>query len=141
MIVLLLLIALPILEIYVIIQVGDAIGVVPTIALLILDSVIGAWLMRSQGRIVWRRFNTAGAVCSIVTGALLSVVLIVLSPTILVDLLHHPAAVFPLRNPAIISMPVSFLAGITASLLTREPEAETRFEDEKLRTYLGIGAE
>jgi cation/acetate symporter len=90
--------------------------------------------------IVWRRFNTAGAVASIVVGALLSVALIVLSPTILVDLLHR-SAVFPLRNPAIVSMPISFVSGIVASLLTREPEAEARFEDEKLRTYLGIGAE
>jgi cation/acetate symporter len=38
-------------------------------------------------------------------------------------------------------MPISFLAGFVASLLTREPAAEARFEDEKLRTYLGIGAE
>ena len=57
------------------------------------------------------------------------------------DLLHHPAAIFPLRNPAIVSMPLSFLFGIVASLLTREPEAEAMFDDEKLRTYLGIGAE
>lgn len=52
-------VCMPILEIYVILQVGDAIGVLPTIALLIFDSLIGAWLMRSQGRLVWRRFTTA----------------------------------------------------------------------------------
>jgi cation/acetate symporter len=91
--------------------------------------------------IVWRRFNTAGAVCSILSGALLSVTLILLSPTVWVDLMHYPAAIFPLRNPAIVSMPVSFVCGIVASLLTREPEAEMRFDDEKLRTYLGLGAE
>ncbi len=91
--------------------------------------------------IVWRRFNTAGAVWSIATGATLSVVLIVLSPTIWVDLLHHAAPIFPLRNPAIISMPAGFLAGLVASLVSREPEAEARFHDEKLRTYLGVGAE
>ena len=91
--------------------------------------------------IVWRRFNTAGAVSAILSGAILSVLLIVISPTVWVDLLHKPAAIFPLRNPAIVSMPVSFLFGILASLLTREPEAETKFDDEKLRTYLGIGAE
>ena len=38
-------------------------------------------------------------------------------------------------------MPAGFLAGIVASLLTREPEAEAKFNDEKLRTYLGMGAE
>jgi cation/acetate symporter len=91
--------------------------------------------------IVWRRFNTTGAVCSIVTGAVASVGLIVISPTIWVDLLHNQAALFPLRNPAIVSMPLSFLAGIVASLLVREPEAERKFDEEKLRTYLGVGAE
>jgi cation/acetate symporter len=91
--------------------------------------------------IVWRRFTTGGAVSAIVSGALLSVLLIVLSPTIWVDLLHYPQAIFPLRNPAIVSMPVAFLIGIVTSLLTREPSAESRFEDEKLRTYLGVGAE
>ena len=51
--------ALPIAEIYVIIQVGDAIGVAPTIALLILDGFLGAALARSQGRAAWERFNLA----------------------------------------------------------------------------------
>ena len=91
--------------------------------------------------ITWGRFNTAGAVAGIVTGAVLSVVLILLSPTVWVDLLGNPAAIVPLRNPAIISMPAAFLVAIGVSLLTHEPEAQTRFADEKLRTYLGIGAE
>jgi UPF0716 protein FxsA len=50
-------ILVPIAELAVIIQVGQAIGVWWTIALLIVDSVIGSMLMRSQGRIAWRRFN------------------------------------------------------------------------------------
>jgi cation/acetate symporter len=91
--------------------------------------------------IVWRRFNTAGAVASILSGAFLSLALILLSPTVWVDVLHYPAAIFPLRNPAIVSMPVSFVCGILASFATRERDAETRFDDEKLRTYLGVGAE
>ena len=52
-------IVLPIAELYVIIKVGEAIGVLPTIALLILDSFLGAALLRSQGRAAWRRFNQA----------------------------------------------------------------------------------
>jgi UPF0716 protein FxsA len=55
----LLFIVVPIVELYVIIQVGGAIGVLPTIALLIADSVLGAMLMRHQGRSAWRRFNAA----------------------------------------------------------------------------------
>ena len=41
------------------IQIGQAIGVLPTIALLIADSILGAALMRSQGRAAWMRFNAA----------------------------------------------------------------------------------
>ena len=52
-------IALPIAEIYVIIQVGDVIGWVPTLFLLILDGFAGAALARSQGRTAWERFNLA----------------------------------------------------------------------------------
>ena len=52
-------VVVPILEIYVIIQVGQAIGAVWTIVLLIADSVLGTMLMRSQGRAVWRRFQAA----------------------------------------------------------------------------------
>src|SRR4051812_10723715 len=55
----LLFIVVPVVELFVIIQVGEAIGVLPTIALLIADSVLGSLLMRSQGRAAWRRFNAA----------------------------------------------------------------------------------
>ena len=55
----LLFIVVPIAELYVIIQVGEAIGALPTIAILIADSVLGSWLLRSQGRGAWRRFNEA----------------------------------------------------------------------------------
>jgi UPF0716 protein FxsA len=52
-------ILVPIAELYVIIQVGGAIGVGPTIALLILDGFLGAFLLRHQGRAAWVRFNRA----------------------------------------------------------------------------------
>jgi UPF0716 protein FxsA len=55
----LLFIVVPLVELYVIIQVGQAIGAVPTIGLLLLDSLLGSWLLRSQGRTVWRRFREA----------------------------------------------------------------------------------
>ena len=50
-------IVVPLVELYVIIQVGEAIGVWWTIALLLADSLLGGWLMRSQGRAAWRRFQ------------------------------------------------------------------------------------
>jgi UPF0716 protein FxsA len=50
--------ALPFVELYIILEVvGPALGAPLTIALLALDSLIGALLFRSQGRSVWRRFN------------------------------------------------------------------------------------
>jgi UPF0716 protein FxsA len=52
-------VVVPILEIYVIIQVGQAIGALWTIVLLIVDSILGSLLMKSQGRAAWRRFQTA----------------------------------------------------------------------------------
>jgi UPF0716 protein FxsA len=50
-------ILLPLAELYVILKVGDQIGVIWTILLLAADSVAGSMLLRSQGRAVWRRFN------------------------------------------------------------------------------------
>jgi cation/acetate symporter len=91
--------------------------------------------------ILWRGFTTKGAVSSIVTGAGLALTLIVLSPTVWVDILKNEKAIFPLKNPALFSMPAAFLVGWIVSLMTKEPEAAAKFEDEKLRTYLGIGAE
>ena len=52
-------IVLPVAELYVIIQVGGAIGVLPTLALLVIDGLLGAALARSQGRAAWARFNLA----------------------------------------------------------------------------------
>jgi UPF0716 protein FxsA len=52
-------IVVPIAELYVIIQVGEAIGVVPTLLLLLLDAIAGSLLLRHQGRGAWRRFNEA----------------------------------------------------------------------------------
>lgn len=49
----------PIAELYVIIRVGELIGVWPTLALLLADAVLGALLLRHQGRSAWLRFNQA----------------------------------------------------------------------------------
>ena len=50
---------MPILEIYVIIQVGQVIGAWWTILLLIVDSIFGAWLIGHEGRRAWQALNTA----------------------------------------------------------------------------------
>ncbi|MFO0754776.1 MAG: sodium/solute symporter [Thermodesulfovibrionales bacterium] len=150
--------------------------------------------------ITWKKFTTKGAVASIYTGLFLAAGLIILSPTVWVDVFHAgekkavetkikdaetlskaktdalekrkaagrdiaaldtaiaaekqafeaqkkelsaamPKPVFPMKNPAVISLGLSFLVGILFSLLSPEKSAETKFEDEKLRSYVGIGAE
>jgi len=53
----LLFLIVPLAELYVILKVGDTIGIGWTIVLLVADSLLGSWLLRSQGRAVWRRFN------------------------------------------------------------------------------------
>jgi UPF0716 protein FxsA len=52
-------IVVPIVELYVIIQIGGLIGVWPTLALLLADALLGSLLLRHQGRGAWRRFNLA----------------------------------------------------------------------------------
>lgn len=91
--------------------------------------------------ILWKKFTTYGAVASIITGSTLAVILIILSPTVWVDILKNEEAIFPLKNPALFSMVASFIAGVVVSLAKPELEAQNKFEEEKLRTYLGIGAE
>lgn len=44
----------PIIEIYVILQVGHLIGGWPTVALLVAESLLGAWIVRREGRRAWR---------------------------------------------------------------------------------------
>ena len=53
------LLLVPIMEIYVIIQVGHAIGGWPTVGLLILESALGAWLVKREGRRAWKALQSA----------------------------------------------------------------------------------
>ena len=52
-------IVVPIVELFVIIKVGQLIGLWPTLALLLADAVLGSMLLKHQGRGAWRRFNEA----------------------------------------------------------------------------------
>jgi cation/acetate symporter len=171
--------------------------------------------------IMWKKFTTAGAVLSIYTGLAVAVVLLILSPTVWIDIVHKddvakvtaqvkdidtavaaidpqiadlqkqvvpadaiaklkkkekaaaekknadvlasvaakakekealaakkkdassqmPKAIFPLKNPGIYSMAAAFLIGILASLMKPDKESQDKFADEKVREYIGIGAE
>jgi cation/acetate symporter len=74
--------------------------------------------------IFWRRLTQPGAVAAMLTGTGLTLVLIAVSPTVQVDMLHRAGAPFPLKNPALVSVPMAFLVGIVVSRLTaRRPNA------------------
>ncbi len=52
-------VVLPIVEIYVIIQVGQEIGALPTVILLVVESILGGWLVKREGRRAWVALNEA----------------------------------------------------------------------------------
>ena len=77
-------IVVPLLELYVILKVGDAIGVVPTLAILVADSLLGSSLLKSQGRAVWRRFNQAVQAGRVPHGEIIDGVLIIFGGAFLI---------------------------------------------------------
>ena len=52
-------VVVPIVEIWVIVQVGQAIGILPTLVLLLADAVLGTWLFRREGRKAWQALREA----------------------------------------------------------------------------------
>ena len=52
-------VVVPLVEIYVLIQVGQVIGPWWTILLLVLDSILGSWLIKLEGARAWRALRTA----------------------------------------------------------------------------------
>ena len=91
--------------------------------------------------ITWKNLTTKGAVASLWTGVGTAILLIVLSPTVMVDLFHAQAPIFPLKNPAIVTLPLSFIVAIVVSLLKPEPAAAAKFEETRRRVALGAPAE
>jgi cation/acetate symporter len=91
--------------------------------------------------IFWRRCTTAGAVASMTVGTVTTLLLIYLSPTIQVDILGRAGASFPLKNPALITIPLSFLAGVVASLLTADEAVARGFARVERQMHLGLHAD
>jgi len=87
--------------------------------------------------IFWRRCTTAGVVASMVLGTAATLTLIYLSPTIQVDILKHESAPFPLRNPALITMPLSFFVAIVGSLLTTNAVEQTGYARVEREMHMG----
>jgi len=94
----------------------------------------------------WKRFNTTGALWSIYGGLASCVLLIVFSPAVsgsptamIKDVDFH---VFPLANPGLVSIPLSFLLGIVGTYVGgRQPVVEAKFAEMEVRSLTGAGAE
>jgi cation/acetate symporter len=103
----------------------------------------------------WKKFNTAGAQWSIYGGLIITIVLIIFSPVVsgktpdpktgksasmLQGVDFHW---FPLDNPGIISIPLSFLLGYLGTVLTskKDPANMLKYAEMEVRSLTGVGVE
>ncbi len=90
--------------------------------------------------IFWRRSSTTGMVAAMLIGTFSTLLLIWLSPTVQVDILKHTGAWFPLKNPALVTMPLAFAVGVIGSLLAPDPAAAEQFDQVERQMHLGTSA-
>jgi cation/acetate symporter len=92
----------------------------------------------------WRRFNTTGSLFSMYGGLGSCLLLIVFSPVFSGSATSFVKGVdfhlFPLNNPGIISIPLSFLLGFFGTVLSRDRADEERSDELEVRSVTGIGA-
>ena len=93
--------------------------------------------------LLWKGTTTRGAVIGGFLGVLTALVLMILSPSIWVDVLKHETAIFPYTSPALFSMAIAF-AGIWFFSVTdksaRAAVDREGFDDQRVRAETGIGA-
>ncbi|WP_231603865.1 cation acetate symporter [Salinibacterium sp. NG22] len=94
----------------------------------------------------WKRFNTRGAVWSMVGGLSAAVLLIVFSPVMSgtpTSMLGEGVnfAIFPLQNPGIVSIPLGFALGWLGTITSREKEDPALAAEMDVRSLSGHGAE
>jgi cation/acetate symporter len=94
----------------------------------------------------WRRFNTTGALYSIYGGLAVSIVLIVFSPAVSGRSTSMLPGVdfhwFPLANPGIVSIPLSFLLGVVGTYAGASRKADAaKFAEMEVRSLTGAGSE
>jgi cation/acetate symporter len=94
----------------------------------------------------WKRFNTTGALYSIYGGLGSSVLLIIFSPAVSGSATSMIKGAnfhwFPLSNPGLVSIPLSFILGVVGTLVGgRERAAEAGYAEMEVRSLTGAGAE
>ena len=93
----------------------------------------------------WKRFNTAGAVASMYTGVIASLVFIFFSPAVSgTPTSMVPGADwswFPLANPGLVSIPLAFIAGIVATYMGKPDNLDDLQAEMEVRSLTGVGTE
>jgi cation/acetate symporter len=85
----------------------------------------------------WPRATTPGIVAAMVVGTVTTLLLIYFSPTVQLDVLHRDSAWFPLKNPALLTVPLGFATGVVVSLLTPNRAEADGFAAAQRRASLG----
>jgi cation/acetate symporter len=91
----------------------------------------------------WKGLTTRGAVIGSLMGLVSAIVLLVLSPAVWVNVLHHDKALFPYSNPALFSMSLAFFSAWLFSVTDRSSRAALergRYLAQFIRSMTGIGA-
>ena len=93
----------------------------------------------------WRGFTTQGALWSMYGGLASALILIVFSPVMSgTETSMIPGAdfaLFPLKNPGLISIPLAFFLGWLGSVLDRRREDPVKQAEMEVRSLTGVGAE
>lgn len=91
----------------------------------------------------WKGLTTRGAVVGGFIGLLTAALLIVLGPTVWVSVLHHEKAIFPYSNPALFTIPLTFIMAWFLSVTDNSERAridKAGFRAQYVRSMTGIGA-
>ena len=91
----------------------------------------------------WKGLTTRGAVTGSLAGLVSAIVLLILSPAVWVNVLHHDKALFPYSNPALFSMSLAFFSAWVFSVTDTSPRAALergRYLAQFIRSMTGIGA-
>jgi hypothetical protein len=93
--------------------------------------------------LTWRRFNTAGAITGVLVGVISSVALVIISPKVWPGPESEGGLIsgYDLANPGIISIPLGFIGCWLGTVLSREREPEFVFDELRVRSETGLGAE
>ena len=92
----------------------------------------------------WSKLTTRGALIGGSLGLLTAAVLVILGPTVWVDVLGHAKAIFPYKYPALFSVSVAFIGIWFFSITDKSENAQKEkeaFEAQYIRAQTGIGAE